>query len=504
MIPLRQIISARGTVSLLAGAAVPLAFSPYDFYIIAILSPALLVRLWMESSPRQAFIYGYLYGLGMFGVGTSWLHISINLFGGVNLAGAVLLTFLFIMFIALFPALSGLLSARLSNKTFPKLSLLLIIPACWTLVEWIRSWILTGFPWLNLGYSQIDSPLYGLAPVTGVFGISFAVIFTAGALVVITRESLFNRALISILALLLWSASWLSGKYDWTIPNGDNISVALVQGAVPQQMKWTPEMLVPTLERYIGLTTPYLGHDLIIWPEAAIPALYEQVESYINKLLALASTNNSALIIGLPYRDQSTRQYFNSVVLLDKDISFYFKRHLVAFGEYLPLDSYFREIVDYLNIPVSDFSAGPQSAPLLTTDRFSMGISICYEDTFGEEVIEALPDADILVNVSNDAWFGDSAAPHQHLQMARMRAIESGRYLLRSTNTGITAIIDEKGKLVAQIPQFTPATLTGNAVLFEGMTPYARTGNYLVIIIVTLILIVAFVSHRSRVPGQFT
>jgi apolipoprotein N-acyltransferase len=488
--PSRSLLTSSGLV-LLAGAALPLAFYPYNLWLIALLSPALLVYFCVNSSPRPAFIYGYLYGLAMFGVGTGWIHISINLFGGVNLVGAVLLTFFFVMFIALFPALACYLSARLYNRHYPKFTMLLVVPAAWTLVEWVRSWIFTGFPWLNLGYSQTDSALAGIAPVAGTFAISFAVIFTAAALLLLWRENMVNRLLVAIMLIVIWGAGWVSSRHDWTVSRPDTISVALVQGAVPQQLKWTPEMRQPTLDRYMELTRPHLGSDLIIWPEAAIPAFYDQIEPYINNLLTLANARNSRLITGLPYRDPATNKFYNSVVMLDKDVSFYFKRHLVPFGEYLPLDFVLRPIVDFLNIPMSDFSAGDNdTAPVIHTDSYGIGVSICYEDTFGEEVIQALPDAAILVNVSNDAWFGDSAAPHQHLQMARMRAIETGRYLLRATNTGLTAIINEKGKVMAHVPQFTPVTLSGTAILFDGMTPYARAGNYLVLLLISVVLVV--------------
>jgi apolipoprotein N-acyltransferase len=494
----RRFASPRSIVALASGAVLPLAFSPWDIWIIAILSPAVLIRLCTISPPRLAALYAYLFGLGMFGVGTNWIHISINLFGGVNLAGAILLTIVFVLFIAVFPAMAGYLIARLYQDTFPKFSTLLVVPAVWTLAEWIRSWIFTGFPWLNLGYSQTDSPLAGIAPIGGVFAISFAVMLSSGSLLILWRESTVNRIFTFTLVLLLWGGSSFAIRHDWTRPEAETISVALVQGAVPQQLKWAPEMRQPTLDRYMELTRPHLGADLIIWPEAAIPAFYDQIEGYIQDLLALTNARGSSLITGLPYRDQTTGLYYNSVVMLDHDVSFYFKRHLVPFGEYLPLDFILRDIVDYLGIPMSDFSSGEDVAPVLHTDSYSIGVSICYEDTFGNEVIEALPDAAILVNVSNDAWFGDSAAPHQHLQMARMRAIEAGRYLLRATNTGITAIINEKGNLVAAIPQFTPITLTGNAVLFEGMTPYARGSNYPVLLVLFVVLVLAVSLQRQN------
>lgn len=491
----------RRLVALAAGAALPLAYAPYNLWIVAILSCAVLTGLWLNSTPRSAFITGYLFGLGMFGVGTGWLHISINLFGGVNLVGAIMLTFAFVMFIALFPAGAGYLIARLYLPSWPTCSRVLLIPVIWTLAEWIRSWIFTGFPWLNLGYTQTDSPLNGLAPLTGVFGISLAVMFTAASLVCVLPTPIRKHIPVLLAVFMLWGISLYSAKHDWTVPRADEISVALIQGAIPQQLKWTPEMRQPTLDRYFELTEPHLGTDLIIWPEAAIPAFYHQIEAYLSRLMQLTRATDSYLLTGLPYQDPQTGKYLNSVVMLGDDISFYFKRHLVPFGEYLPLDFILRDVVDYLNIPMSDFSAGDNTPPVLRSKKFDMGISICYEDTFGEEVIEALPDAAILVNVSNDAWFGDSLAPHQHLQMARMRAIESGRYLLRATNTGITAIINEKGRVVADIPQFTPATLAGTARLFDGMTPYAHMGNYPVLGLIMLVVIVA-VGLRLRDAGN--
>ncbi len=486
----------RRLAALAAGAVLPLAYAPYNLWFVAILSSVVLIGLWLNSTPRLAFVTGYLYGLGLFGVGTGWLHISINLFGGVNLVGAILLTFVFVMFLALFPAGAGYLVARLYLRSWPICSRVLLIPAIWTLAEWVRSWIFTGFPWLNLGYTQTDSPLSGIAPLTGVFGVSLVVMFTAAVLVCLPAAPVRKQAPMLLAVLVLWGTSLFSSSHDWTVPRAANISVALVQGAVPQQLKWTPEMRQPTLDRYFDLTEPYLGSDLIIWPEAAIPAFYHQIESYIARLMQLTRATDSYLLTGMPYQDPQTGKYLNSVVMLGDEVSFYFKRHLVPFGEYLPLDFILRDVVDYLGIPMSDFSAGDDTPPVLLTDTFAMGISICYEDTFGDEVIKALPEAAILVNVSNDAWFGDSLAPHQHLQMARMRALESGRYLLRATNTGITAIINEKGRVVADIPQFMPATLAGTARLFDGMTPYAHTGNYPVLGLIMLVVIAAMGLRR--------
>lgn len=484
----------------IAGAITPLAFSPYDFFILAVLAPVPLITVLLRSSPRAGFLYGYTYGLGMFGTGISWLHISINLFGGVNLAGSILLTGLFIVFIALFPGLAGYISSRLARGTSNK-SVLLIVPAAWCFSEWVRSWIFTGFPWLNLGYSQTDSPLSGFAPLTGVFGVSFLVVLTSTALVSMFRETGSRRYLPAILIAVAWTTGWLSSSHQWTTPVGNRIDVALVQGAIPQELKWSPEMRQPTLDLYRQLTAPYLERDLIIWPEAAIPAFYHQIEPDIQDLLARLSATDAVLVTGLPVLEEETGRYYNSLVMLDEKVSFYHKRHLVPFGEYLPFAILLQGPVDYFDIPMSDFSRGT-AIPLLTSDKFAMGVSICYEDVFGEEVIEALPEAQVLVNVSNDAWFGDSASPHQHMQMARMRAIESGRYMLRSTNTGVSAIIDEKGEVLDRLPQFKPGVLVGTAELYTGMTPYSRLGNYPIIIISLLIIGVAATGKfRKKTPS---
>jgi len=478
----------KALLSLVLGAITPLAFSPYDIHIIALVTTSLLFYLWLNSTIRMAITYGYLFGLGMFGVGISWLHISINLFGGVNFFGSVVLTLIFVAFIALFPALAAYLSIRFFNSRRPVLSILFLFPAAWTSIEWIRSWILTGFPWLNLGYSQTDSLLSGVAPIFGVFGISFTILLSAAAVVVLIRGNRLTQYGMTILIILLWSGSWVSSRHDWTRPTGEQLTVALIQGSVPQEIKWAPEMRLLTQDLYLDLTRPYLDHDLIIWPEAAIPAFYDQIEDFIEQLLTLTRQNNNYLITGLPVRDLASGKYYNSIVMLDHGVSYYHKQHLVPFGEYLPFDSVLRPVLDQLGIPMSDFSPGENTAPLLYTKDYAIGVSICYEDTFGNEVIEALPAAALLVNVSNDAWFGDSAAPHQHMQMARMRALETGRFLLRATNTGITAIINEKGKILQQSPQFVAAALSGHAGLFNGMTPYARFGNYPIVFVCLLIL----------------
>jgi len=464
----------------------PLGFAPFGYYAIPIISAALLLLAWMRFTPKQTFLGGYLFGLGMYGTGVSWMHISINLFGGMNLIGSFLITLLLVLYLAFYPALAGYIMRRWFYPSKP-VFLLLSAPAVWVLGEWSRSRIFTGFPWLNIGYSQIDSPLAGLAPIVGVYGVTWVTVFTSGLLVMIFHGKRADKILACVAGGLLWVGTGQLYMMNWTDASG-TISVALIQGAIPQKLKWKPELRQQSFDLYLELTRPYRDSDLVIWPETAVPALYQQAEDLTDQLQELTRVNKNDLVSGFPFRDPKTGAYYNSAILFNGGVKVYHKRHLVPFGEYLPLAGLFQPLLHMLGIPVSNFTAGFQSKPLLHGSRFNIGISICYEDTFGEEVIEALPQADILVNISNDAWFGDSLAPHQHLQMARMRARETGRYLLRATNTGITAIINEKGWISKRSAQFKPEALVSHALLFTGSTPYTRAGNIPVLVAALVIL----------------
>ncbi|MGH8119937.1 MAG: apolipoprotein N-acyltransferase [Gammaproteobacteria bacterium] len=484
-------------ICLLAGGVLTLAFAPYNYTLAGIVSPLILFWCWDRSSGRQAFWYGYLYGLGLFGTGVNWLHISINLFGGMNLAGALFVTYVLVAFLALYPATTGYLSRKIrSHKT---LWLVGTVPALWTLAEWCRSWVFTGFPWLNLGYSQTDTALGAIAPVLGVYGISWLVCIMAALLIMLYQASLAGKFIATAALICIWAASTIMNKVDWTTPYGDEFRVALIQPSIKQSVKWEAEQKQRILDLQMSLTSPYWGHKLIVWPETAIPMFYHQATSVIEELQSLTVEHKTELVTGIPFMDPAGKNYYNSIMVIGGKPDIYHKRHLVPFGEYLPFNRWLRPLLDFIRIPMSDFSAGNSDKPLIRAAGIPIGVSICYEDVFGEEVIEALPEAQILLNVSNDAWFGDSLAPHQHLQMARMRARETGRYLLRSTNNGVSAIIDEKGRVSSQLPQFTPRVLTGTARLFSGTTPYALYGNWVIVSLCLLIVLIAAILI-PRVP----
>ena len=300
------------------------------------------------------------------------------------------------------------------------------------------------------------------------------------------------------MAVLCWTVLYLMDDIDWTTREPDTMNIALIQGGIPQAEKWKPQNRLYTRELYLELTKPYLHGDLIIWPETAVPSYLHNAADFIRPVQEIISQHQVDLITGIPIKNNTDHRYYNSVISISDHSQRYDKRHLVPFGEYIPVPALLVPLFKFLEIPMSDFSPGNSGKPVLTIRNRTIGVSICYEDVFGEEVIDALPDADILVNVSNDAWFGDSAAPHQHLQMSRLRALETGRYMLRATNTGISAIIDHRGKIIARTGQFVADSLSGEVLLFSGSTPYARWGNKIVLIPVLLLLLYLFIKNRKN------
>jgi apolipoprotein N-acyltransferase len=492
-------------LAILAGALLPLAFAPFGLFPLALLAPALLFALWLPVTPRRAFWRGWLFGLGLFGVGVSWIQVSIYHYGGVSVWVALGITALFVLILALFPAFLG----YLANRFYPGNGdgkVLIVLPAAWTLFEWLRGWIFTGFPWLSLGYSQTDTALAGLAPVLGVYGVSWATILSAALVLQLVRTSRISRVYPALVLAVLWGGAWLLGRVEWTEPDHGPITVSLVQGNVEQGLKWRPEQRRATLETYVDLTRQHWDSDLIIWPETAIPAFYHQVEyGFIADLKREASRHGADLLIGVPVLDLDTQRYYNSLVSLDGSREdgggMYRKHHLVPFTEYLPFKEVVGGVVNILDVPMSDFSAGASVQPALDVAGTRVGTSICFEVAFGEEIIRALPDARLLVNVSNDAWFGRSLAPHQHLQIARIRAMEAGRPLLRATNTGITAVIDHRGGVRAILPQFEVGVLSASVQPRAGMTPYAAAGNLPPVVGFLSILGIAAL-RRVRWPGR--
>jgi len=494
-----------GLIALLLGALMPLAYAPYHLYPLSLLSLSGLFYLWSKSSPGRAFLYGFLFGLAMFGAGVNWVFISIHEYGYVPLGLSILLTLLFVAVLALFPALcgyiAGLINRQQVNASRVSVGLFILwgLPSLWMLFEWLRGWFLTGFPWLHIGYAFIDTPLAGYAPLLGVYGVSLIAAVSSALLLqmLIHQPGKINGRYLLII-MLVWGCGGLLYKIDWTQQVGQTLRVSLVQGNIPQEMKWLAGMKEPTLQRYAGLTREHWDSDIVIWPETAIPMFSYQAYEFLDAMKAEAILNDTELLVGLVYQDPVTAAYYNSMVGLGIEGGRYDKQHLVPFTEYLPFKTLLAGVIDILDVPMSDFSSGGIDQQPLRLAGQPLGISICFEDAFGEEVIRSLPVATLLVNVSNDAWFAGSIAPEQHLQMARMRALESQRELMRATNTGVSAFIAANGKVKQQAPQFATEVLTHDVQPRSGATPYVYLGNVPALIGASVLLVAVFFTRRKQ------
>jgi apolipoprotein N-acyltransferase len=480
-----------------AGVLTLAGFAPFGFFPLTIIGLAILLVQWLAANTaRQAATIGGLFGLGLFGAGSEWLYIALHDYGDMAVPTALIVTALFILFMALFPALAGFAQAKF--KASERLRLGLIMPVVWVLVEWFRGWIFTGLPWLGLGYSQVPvSPLAGYAPLLGVYGVSLAVALSAGLLAVCWKSALSRHGILSsVILVLVWLCGFALGWVEWTQPQGEPLKVGLAQGNISQALKFNQDNLIESLEIYRKLV---LQSDarLIVLPETALPMLREEVPvNYAEILSSQMKKNGGDIIIGIFERESG--QFYNSVFTLGSATSqTYRKNHLVPFGEFIPLRGVFGWVVNgLLNIPMSDLARGGAQQPVLKVAGQNVAVNICYEDVFGEEIIRALPEATLLVNVSNDAWYGDSNLALQHNQISQMRALESGRMMLRATNTGVTSIIDRKGQILKMLPQREQAILSGQVQGYSGSTPYVRFGNSWLLVLLGILM---FLGWRLRV-----
>ncbi|TKB49096.1 apolipoprotein N-acyltransferase [Ferrimonas aestuarii] len=488
--------------ALLSGAVIPFAFAPYNHAWLVI--PALMLLLWQTQglSSKRAALCGGLFGFGLFAHGIAWVHVSIDSFGGLPIVVSLLLMALLAAYLALYPALVlGLL-----NRWWPNVSLgrSLAFAPLWLAGEWLRGKLFTGFPWLWLGYSQVDGILAPLASSLGALGIGLVLAWIASALLAALQRQPLQLLVPAIAAAALFTLPML----DTTERSGDTTSVALVQGNIEQSLKWQPDQLWPTLLKYQDLSRPYMDADIVIWPEAAVPAPEYLVQEFLNSFDKAASFRETHVITGIISANDLTRDFFNSLVVLGDDQSphrfqptdanRYHKQHLLPIGEFVPFESLLRPLAPLFNLPMSSFSRGDYVQPNLLAGDQHLAPAICYEIAFPEQLrANVNADTDLLLTVSNDAWFGHSVGPLQHMQIAQMRAMELGKPLLRVTNNGVTAIVDEHGRMQAQLPQFEEGVLAGDVALTTGQTLFARFGQSIAYAI-SVLLLAAAVWFRDR------
>lgn len=517
--------------STIAGALVTLSLEPFGWWPLAIVAAALLYHFIQHTSIQQAWLVSLSFSFGLFLSGASWVYVSIHEFGYTTPALAAVLTFLFCLLNAAVNATVWCTYSffQSAKKRSGWISPLLF--ACVGLLsEQVRSWIFTGFPWLLVGYSQTESLLAGWAPITGVYGISFIIYLSGAALArwfatsqLITSQLTRSKDLsiqpeiadqdsnkhstytapffsLPVIILFLWLAGPALKMIEWTNKYGDPVSVSLIQANISQHEKWDPEMLMPTLRLYSEMSEPeWKRSDLVIWPEAAVPREFHRIKPYLDSLSDRAAQSNTTFITGIPYRDQTPESsIYNSVLSLGTGDGIYHKRHLVPFGEYIPMEKYISRLLSVFELPLSHMRPGPVEQDALTIDSWSSQPLICYEVVYPFLTAEAARKSDALITVSNDSWFGASIGPLQHMQMAQMRAIENGRYMLRSTGNGVSVIVNHKGEIVARSEQFRREVLHGEFYLTQGKTPWTSWGYRLIGWLAPVALLGLWLSGKSN------
>lgn len=494
-------LKPRLIVAWLAGASCLFAFAPYYIWGIALLSPAILYLLLLAPmSNWRAFWIGEMYGMGLWSVGAFWLYTSIHTYGNTPAPLALLM----IAFVGLGMGIFHGLLAVVFNHFLGKQPF--SFASLWLVQEWLKTWLFTGFPWLFIGYAYTEENiLTSLAPIFGVLALSFISVFLSASLIESIRKKHRFLVVASCLVLASLITYWISPT--WTTPKeGKNLSVSLIQGNIPQDLKWLLEYQDRTLAIYAELSKSEWGQDIVLWPEASIPMFQTDAMPFIHEMVKLAKAKNTTWITGIPYLDQQEfdpnvhdyEPFYNSVIALGTDgKGLYKKQNLVPVGEYTPFEGAINWALPDLMAGTMSFQAGKANQQPLFAKNHPIGVAICYEVAYPDTTRKNAMNTDFLLTVSNDAWFGTSAGPLQHLQMVQMRARETGRWFLRATNTGVTAIIDHNGKIVAKAPQFERTVLRGEVQSRVGTTPFMRWGSYPILALATILLVISWLSKRK-------
>ena len=499
---IKQKLVNHSMLALLSGIISVFAFAPYHLYPLALVGLiGLLTSFIYSDSNKLAMKRGFIFGLGFFGVGMYWIYISIYQFGQAPVIIAGVLTLLLIMLLSTIPALVGYCFTRFYPYN-NLIKLCLVFPAMWALGEWVRSWLFTGLPWLLMGSSQTNYLFKGIAPLAGVIMISFILAHFAGVCVY-AALSIRRKRIYSAIYLILFIVGLLySSSLQWTTPIGKPITTSLVQANISQSLKWDPLQAQKTVEKYQKLSAPLWDKSqLVVWSEAAVPTPMPLSALTITELEQEATQHNSGLIFGVPTQAIDGNSNYNAAMAVGNIQGEYYKRHLVPFGEFFPAAALSSFILKYLDIPMSNFTAGDPEQPPMEMGDIKFATFICYEIIFPEDVSGVIDStgANVIVVLSDDAWFGHSSAQAQQLQMAQMRAMENGRYVISSTNNGLTAVINQQGKIIAQAEPYKTTVLTAQVQPMEGSTPWLRWG---IDIILLLSLVCLFIGKNleNRFP----
>ena len=482
---------------LFAGAIGVLGFAPFHHPSASIIALALLYFQLQTPSPKQAWLLGLTFGLGWMGLGVSWVAVSVYLYGHLPIPAAIGITALFILYLSLYPALCCALFRCLASPKAPIRNALLF-SSLWCLSEYLRAHCMTGFPWLLLGYAHMDSPLHFLFPWLGIYGVGFLSVLASVALFYSIIKSSSQWYWLIFLVFILDAPIALKQNPS-TFTDKKNLSFSLIQANLSMRDKWDEGLFWQIIHHYQKATQSLMGKaQLIILPESAIPLPATYVRDWLNELNRQAKTQGTAILLGIPEQSPSTAsQFYNTVIGLGTASGSYRKQQLVPFGEYIPKP--FRVLVDWLGIPQADMLAGPDHPPLIKVNRHPFASLICYELAYPEILRQQLPQAEWILSLSDDGWFGHSLAMYQQLQMAQVFSSMSHRYQLLANNSGLSSLIDAEGRVIHSLPAHQSGVLKGELSPLTDQTPWMLWGDYPVLILCCLMILgIILTSFRDR------
>ena len=504
----------RLTLALAMGGAYVLGYAPFTFWFFAPFAVIIVLSCLHNQRAWNGFLIGWFFGIGLFGSGVTWIYNSFYVYGNIQMETATILTVLFCLFMALFYAAFGYFYCLFNyqrRSIFSKFNVpvalrIISFASLWTLFELLRSHIYVGFPWLLLGNALVDSPLAYWAPLGGTFLVSFLCLLTIASTfhlllilptIYVSRNQI-RAAILLLIALFPWAIGFRLQYHNWTYPSGGPINLAVIQANIPQEIKWDDKELLGITETYHKLTRRETTKDLIVWPEAAIPYVYTKNSNYYSTIDFLSRQTNTTLIFG-SLRAERKPSIYNSIFVAGAGTNriqpVYDKRTLVPFGEYIPFQYYLERWLAFLKLSVFNITPGKNPLSFLARE-WRIAPSICYEITKGQYIARLARNSHFLITLSNDSWFGDSLGPHQHMHLARMRALENQLYLIRSTNNGITALVAPNGKIASQLPQFQQRILSTSLYPRQGTTPYQVTGDIPVSLICLSFSLFSFLFYR--------
>jgi len=506
---------AKRCMCFVSGFALPFSMAPYNYWMLAIVCPAVLTCMMRGTqSRRYVFELSLIFGIGMFASGASWVYVSIHDFGFTGVPLAIVLTSLFVLLLASAFTLPFVLFIRIFSG--PPVIYALSFACLWVFGEWLRSWLFTGFPWLYLGYAHLDSQLASWAPLIGVFGVSFASVLSGTIIFSLILGFLskhfigsnsfsLGKSITSCTLILstLWIPPYFLKNIEWTHAKGEIQSVALMQPNIELYKKWNPIYFSDIFEGLYRLSDSHWDKDIQIWPEAAIPSVYNSVRSFTDDIDRKAQSSQTNVFSGVLYDKVDSNEVYNSIIGIGTANGTYFKQKLVPFGEYVPFEEQLRGLINFFDLPNSVILRGPfrkkaLSAQTKLGENYIVAPYICYEVVYPDFVASLAGDSELMLTISNDAWFGKSSGPLQHFEMVRMRALENQKYMLRSTNTGVSGIIDEKGKVLVVSEQFKETAIEGFVELRQGETPFSKFGSKPILALISFILIITLVLSRNR------